>query len=53
METTIWNSKGESVGSVELPEKVFGARASAEFLHEAADRVFKLGSHGGESKPRS
>ncbi|HVE12633.1 MAG TPA: 50S ribosomal protein L4 [Elusimicrobiota bacterium] len=34
METQIFNQKGEKVGTVELPEKVFGRKASTGLLHE-------------------
>jgi len=34
METQILNLKGEAVGKAELPEKVFGLKASREYLHE-------------------
>lgn len=34
METKVLNMKGEAVGKVELPEKVFGLKPCAEYLHE-------------------
>lgn len=35
MEADVLNLKGEAVGKVELPEKVFGLRPDPRFLHEA------------------
>jgi large subunit ribosomal protein L4 len=35
MEAQIQNQKGEAVGKVELPEALFGLKASGHFLHEA------------------
>ncbi|MFC1678911.1 50S ribosomal protein L4 [Elusimicrobiota bacterium] len=34
METKVLNLKGEAVDKVELPERVFGLKPSAEYLHE-------------------
>ncbi len=34
MEAELKNAKGESVGKLELQEKIFGTKPSREFLHE-------------------
>jgi ribosomal protein L4 len=39
MEAKIYNQKGESKGTISLPEKVFGAKRRADLVHQVVESM--------------